>query len=100
MHFSEFFKHFLSSEPKNNIVIENILVSEQIKKLSDGINVLNTELQNQINLKHKDLLSQASCSSTLETQLVDIQNHVQSLHSGAEKIKRSVCLKRIFLLIY
>lgn len=63
---------------------------EQIKKLTDGVNVLNNELQSQINLKHKDLLSQASCSNTLEAELATIQRHVNSLHLGAQSIKRMV----------
>ncbi|XP_063217886.1 conserved oligomeric Golgi complex subunit 5 [Bacillus rossius redtenbacheri] len=90
----DFYKQYLNvkqkSELKSDIHIQGLSVAEQIKKLSDGISLLDKELQRQVLTKHEDLLSQATWVEKLEGVLAVMQGHVQSLLSGVERLRARV----------
>lgn len=85
----EFYSKFLVDSVKP-LVGENISVSDQVIRLTTGIEKLSKSLEKQVLSKHNDLLTQASHISDLETTLESVQSQVQSLLHGAEKLKERV----------
>lgn len=65
-------------------------ITEQVKKLSEGIDLLSTELQKQVLEKHNDLLQQASHATKLEGVLNIMNVHVRNLMANAEGLKTQV----------
>ncbi|XP_053612070.1 conserved oligomeric Golgi complex subunit 5 [Plodia interpunctella] len=85
----EFYSKFLEDNVKP-IVAENISVTEQVAKLTLGIEKLGKSLEQQVLSKHNDLLTQASHISDLETTLESIYSDVQSMLRSAENINDRV----------
>lgn len=85
----EFYSKFLVDTVKP-LVGENISVSDQVSRLTQGIEKLSKSLEKQVLAKHNDLLTQASHISDLETTLESVQSQVQGLLRGAEKLKDRV----------
>ncbi|CAH0399594.1 unnamed protein product [Chilo suppressalis] len=82
----EFYSKFLDETIKP-ISGETISVTDQVTKLALGIEKLGKSLERQVLAKHNDLLTQASHITDLETTLESVQNQVQNLLKGAEKLK-------------
>ncbi|XP_063539949.1 conserved oligomeric Golgi complex subunit 5 [Cydia strobilella] len=85
----EFYSKFLVDTVKP-LVGENISVSDQVARLTQGIEKLGKSLEKQVLAKHNDLLTQASHISDLETTLASVQSQVQGLLRSAEKLKDRV----------
>lgn len=85
----QFYSKFLVDNIKP-LISENISVTDQVNKLAKGIDKLNKSLEQQVLLKHNDLLTQASHITDLETSLASVQSQVQSLLHGAEKLQERV----------
>lgn len=64
--------------------------TEQIKKLSDGVETLSTELQTQVRQQHGALLSQASHAGKLTAALEVVNGHMTRLDAGAERLKTQI----------
>ncbi|CAK9805208.1 Conserved oligomeric Golgi complex subunit 5 [Anthophora plagiata] len=85
----EFFKQFFD-ESKKADVNQVLSVAQQINKLGQAIEILNTELQKQVLANHEDLLSQATWVEKLEGVLSIMQSHVQSLLSAVEHLRGKI----------
>ncbi|XP_076269956.1 conserved oligomeric Golgi complex subunit 5 four way stop [Rhynchophorus ferrugineus] len=81
----ELYGHFLKNNSKN--MSQSLALTEQIKKLGEGIDILNKELQKQVLENHDDLLRQANHATKLENVLNIMNNHIQSLFANAERIR-------------
>ncbi|PSN54614.1 Conserved oligomeric Golgi complex subunit 5 [Blattella germanica] len=90
----EFYKQFLPEEGKRNVkseaVIQTLAVADQLKKLTEGITLLDKELQRQVLANHEDLLSQATWVEKLESVLAVMQTHVQCLLSAVERLRNKI----------
>lgn len=87
----EFYNHFLkSSVSKNSSVLQALSISEQVKKLGEGIDLLSRELQKQVQEKHDDLLRQGNHATKLESVLSAMNGHVQNLFANAERLRNQV----------
>lgn len=65
-------------------------ISEQIKKLAEGVDLLSNELQSQVRQQHGALLSQARHAGKLSSALDIIDTHMSALQSGAERLKAQI----------
>lgn len=87
--FLEFFQSILN--PASKVVLNHSLtITEQVKKLGEGIELLSNELHKQILEKHDDLLQQANHANKLESVLNTMNIHVQSLMANADRLKLQV----------
>ncbi|XP_069674732.1 conserved oligomeric Golgi complex subunit 5 [Periplaneta americana] len=88
----EFYKQFLQKDVdiKNEAVSLGLSVTEQLKKLTEGITLLDKELQRQVLANHEDLLSQATWVEKLEGVLAVMQTHVQCLLSAVERLRTKI----------
>lgn len=71
----------------------SLSITEQVKKLAEGIEYITKELQKQVVEKHDDLLRQAHHANKLENILNTMNNHVENLCANADRLKLQVCLK-------
>lgn len=85
----EYFASFLQSGASSTLA-KSMTIAEQVKKLSDGIDLLSTELQMQVLENHQDLLLQANHANKLENVLNTMNYHVQNLYANAEKLKLQI----------
>lgn len=69
---------------------QSLAFTEQVKKLGEGIEILNKELQRQVLGNHDDLLRQASHASKLENVLNTMNVHIQNLFANAERLRTQV----------
>lgn len=65
-------------------------ISDQIKKLSEGVELLATELQSQVRQQHGALLTQASHAGKLTTALDAVNGHMTRLEAGADRLKAQI----------
>ncbi|XP_066994228.1 conserved oligomeric Golgi complex subunit 5 [Anabrus simplex] len=90
----EFYRQFLRKDSgediKNEAIIQGFSVAEQLKKLAEGISLLDKELQRQVLENHEDLLSQATWIEKLEGVLSVMQSHVQCLLSAVERLRTKI----------
>ena len=91
MRVSEFYKYFLKSGSKSSSVSQALTISEQVKKLGEGIELISRELQKQVLEKHDDLLRQGNHATKLENVLSTMNGHVQNLFANAERLRNQVC---------
>lgn len=89
---SEFYREFLSTDKPSDVesVSSTLSISEQIKKLTEGVEQLSSELQSQVRQQHGALLSQASHASTLKGALDAVNGHMSHLEAGAERLKAQI----------
>lgn len=73
-----------------NVSSSTLSISEQIKKLSEGVEQLSNELQSRVRQQHGALLSQASQASTLKSALDAVNGHMSHLEAGAERLKTQI----------
>lgn len=85
----EFYSKFLVDSTKP-IISDNISVTEQVNRLTQGIEKLSKSLETQVLAKHNDLLTQAINITDLESMLNTVRVQVQALLKGAEKLKERV----------
>lgn len=85
----EFYSKFLTNSVKP-LVGENLSVTDQVNKLTEGIERLGKTLEKQVLAKHNDLLTQASHITDLEVSLESVQTQVKSLLRGADTLKEQV----------
>uniref|UniRef100_A0A224X7W7 Conserved oligomeric Golgi complex subunit 5 n=1 Tax=Panstrongylus lignarius TaxID=156445 RepID=A0A224X7W7_9HEMI len=90
----EFLRHFIwkleNPGEEFDAICHTISVSEQLSKLSNGIALLDKELQRQVLDKHEDLVSQATWVEKLQGVLSIMHIHVQSLVSSVERVRLKV----------
>ncbi|KAJ3656220.1 hypothetical protein Zmor_015314 [Zophobas morio] len=86
----EFYKYFLKSGSKSSSVSQALTISEQVKKLGEGIELISRELQKQVLEKHDDLLRQGNHATKLENVLSTMNGHVQNLFANAERLRNQI----------
>lgn len=74
------------------ILNHSLTITEQVKKLGEGIELLSNELHRQILENHDDLLQQASHANKLESVLNIMNIHVQNLLANADRLRSQVSL--------
>lgn len=87
---AEFYKKFLTEDRVEERTATAMSFTEQIKKLSDGVETLSTELQTQVRQQHGALLSQASHAGKLTAALEVVNGHMTRLEAGAERLKTQI----------
>ncbi|XP_038221318.1 conserved oligomeric Golgi complex subunit 5 [Zerene cesonia] len=85
----EFYSKFLETTVKP-ITTDNISVTDQVTKLTEGINKLTKSLETQVLAKHNDLLTQASHISDLEIMLESVRTQEETLLRGTEGLAEGV----------
>ncbi|ERL92500.1 conserved oligomeric Golgi complex subunit 5 [Dendroctonus ponderosae] len=85
----EFYGQFLTHNSKA-ILSQSLAFTEQLRKLGEGIEILNRELQVQVLENHDDLLRQASHATKLENVLSTMNNHIQNLFANAERLRTQI----------
>lgn len=85
----EYFATFLQPGT-NSTLAKSMTIAEQVKKLSDGIDLLSKELQVQVFENRQDLLLQANHANKLDSVLNTMNFHVQNLFANAEKLKLQI----------
>ncbi|KAF4527765.1 hypothetical protein B566_EDAN016470 [Ephemera danica] len=71
-------------------ISRGLAVSEQLAKLTEGISLLDKELQHQVTDHYEDLLSQATWIEKLEGVLNIMQSHIQCLLSAVERLRGKI----------
>ncbi|RXG60114.1 Conserved oligomeric Golgi complex subunit 5 [Armadillidium vulgare] len=71
-------------------LIQGVVISEHLNKLSLGINKLEKEIENQVGSHYEDLLSHASGVETLEEVLNTMHERIQTLQAGVERLRARV----------
>ncbi|ETN59253.1 four way stop [Anopheles darlingi] len=85
----EFYRNFLAEKPSPELQL-TVAISDQIGKLSDGIEQLSTALQKQVREQYGALLSQAKHAGTLNASIESISSHIETLQFGAERLRRQI----------
>uniref|UniRef100_A0AAG5DIM5 Conserved oligomeric Golgi complex subunit 5 n=1 Tax=Anopheles atroparvus TaxID=41427 RepID=A0AAG5DIM5_ANOAO len=85
----EFFKNFLAEKPSPELQL-TVAISDQIGKLSEGIEQLSSALQKQVREQYGALLSQAKHAGTLNSSIESISSHIETLRFGAERLRRQI----------
>uniref|UniRef100_A0A6B2EG50 Conserved oligomeric Golgi complex subunit 5 n=1 Tax=Phlebotomus kandelakii TaxID=1109342 RepID=A0A6B2EG50_9DIPT len=87
----EFYQNFLREGVSQPVEVSKFFsYTEQINKLSEGLEALSTELQSQVREQHGALLSQASHAGKLDGTLGVVHGHMQSLVGAANRLKSHV----------
>jgi hypothetical protein len=73
-----------------NPLPQALTITEQVKKLGEGIELISRELQKQVLEKHDDLLRQGNHATKLENVLNIMNGHVQNLFANAERLRNQV----------
>lgn len=89
-YFTDFYRGFLSDNPNHSKGNSSIPFAEQIKKLSEGLEIISNELQSQVREQHGALLSQASHAGKLSSALECVCHHMERLQAGADRLKNQV----------
>uniref|UniRef100_A0A182KE97 Conserved oligomeric Golgi complex subunit 5 n=1 Tax=Anopheles christyi TaxID=43041 RepID=A0A182KE97_9DIPT len=85
----QFYKNFLADKPSPELQL-TVAISDQIAKLSDGIEQLSSALQKQVREQYGALLSQAKHAGTLNASIESISSHIETLRFGAERLRRQI----------
>ncbi|XP_018320552.1 conserved oligomeric Golgi complex subunit 5 [Agrilus planipennis] len=85
----DFYKKYIYPEEKSDFP-ETLTIAEQVKKLGEGIELLNRELQKQVCENYDDLIRQANHANKLEAVLNTMSEHVQNLFGNADRIKAQI----------
>ncbi|XP_053675589.1 conserved oligomeric Golgi complex subunit 5 [Anopheles nili] len=85
----EFYKNFLADKPSPELQL-TVAISDQISKLSEGIEQLSSALQKQVREQYGVLLSQAKHAGTLNSSIDSISSHIETLRFGAERLRRQI----------
>uniref|UniRef100_A0A4Y0BMS0 Conserved oligomeric Golgi complex subunit 5 n=2 Tax=Anopheles funestus TaxID=62324 RepID=A0A4Y0BMS0_ANOFN len=85
----EFYKNFLGEKPSPELQL-TVAISDQIAKLSEGIEQLSSSLQKQVREQYGALLSQAKHAGTLNASIESISSHIETLRFGAERLRRQI----------
>jgi hypothetical protein len=85
----ETYKHFLSDSFDSQTIssMHGMTINEQIIKITNGIEILNKNLNSLVCDKYEDLLAQSTKIETLEDVLKVIQTKIQSLLTALERIR-------------
>ncbi|GAB0090981.1 Conserved oligomeric Golgi complex subunit 5 [Sergentomyia squamirostris] len=88
----EFYQNFLRDGVSSQQTEASKFFSytEQINKLSEGLEALSTELQSQVREQHGALLSQASHAGKLDGSLGVVHRHMESLVAAGNRLKNHV----------
>ncbi|XP_011308530.1 conserved oligomeric Golgi complex subunit 5 isoform X2 [Fopius arisanus] len=86
----KFFRQFLAPESKQNDATKLLTVAQQLKKLTEALEVLDTEIHKQVLTNHEDLLSQVTWVEKIEGVLSIMHTHVQSLLSAVERLRSKI----------
>ena len=85
----ETYKYFISDsfDSKTITSLHGMTINEQIIKITNGIDLLNKSLHSLVCNKYEDLLTQSAKIDNLEEVLKIIQNRINSLLVGVQRIR-------------
>lgn len=87
----DFFRIFLDDDQEAKANLSSVMtVTEQIAKLSEGLEQVSSQLQNQVRSQYGALLSQANHAGRLNAAIGSISGHIDSLQAGAERLKKQI----------
>ncbi|XP_049793255.1 conserved oligomeric Golgi complex subunit 5 [Schistocerca nitens] len=89
----EFYKQFINKKKTGDELSaakQGMVVADQLKKLTEGIALLDKELQQQVLGNLEELLSQANWVEKLEDVLTTMFPHVQGVLSSVERLRTQV----------
>lgn len=89
---ADYLKKFTLSDLKSDLEA-SLTITEQVKKLGEGIKYITKELQQQVLEKHDDLLRQAHHANKLEKILSTMNTNVENLFANADRLKLQVNLE-------
>ncbi|KAL3282359.1 hypothetical protein HHI36_005545 [Cryptolaemus montrouzieri] len=87
---SDFYRNFLDKNNSQSDISKYMSISEQVKKLGQGIDMITKELQKSVLDKHEDLLKQANHATKLENILSMMNGHVHNLVANAERLRTQI----------
>lgn len=85
--FPDFFKYFLSGKETEP---PTLALSDQIRKLSEGLETINSELQSQIRLQNPTLLKNAVSGNRLNKNLNTLSSEFQKLQERMGVLKKQI----------
>lgn len=88
--FTEFYKNFIKDGGPDTSITSKFPFSEQISKLTAGLELISNELKNQVRDQHGALLSQASHAGRLDNSLNCVDVHMKTLMDGATRLTKQV----------
>ncbi|CAO1437696.1 unnamed protein product [Diamesa hyperborea] len=83
----EFFANFLESKDKPET---NLSFAEQIKKLSDGLDLISAELKQKIRQDYPKLIQNSSQAGKLMVALESLTVHMTQLQNSVDQLKKQV----------
>ncbi|XP_055614353.1 conserved oligomeric Golgi complex subunit 5 [Uranotaenia lowii] len=87
----DFFKIFLENQQDaQQKLLTTMTITDQISRLSAGLEQISTHLQSQVRGQYGALLSQANHAGRLNAAIGSISGHIESLQSSAERLKKQV----------
>ncbi|XP_065074858.1 conserved oligomeric Golgi complex subunit 5 [Ochlerotatus camptorhynchus] len=87
----EFFRIFLEDRQDAKTDLSTTMtITEQIAKLSDGLEQVSSHLQTQVRGQYGALLSQANHAGRLNTAISSISGHIDSLQHSADRLKKQI----------
>lgn len=89
--FSDFFRIFLEDRQDAKTELSTTMtITEQIARLSDGLEQVSSHLQTQVRGQYGALLSHANHSGRLNTAISSISGHIDSLQHSADRLKKQI----------
>lgn len=86
---SKLYEHFADQDfdPKARLNLDNLDLNEQILKISDAIELLNSELNELLSGNYKELIDRTRKINELEAKFDNVQKNVLNLLSVLDKLK-------------
>lgn len=86
---SKLYEHFSDRtfDPKSRLNVENLDLNEQILKISDAIELLNSELNDLVSGNYKELIDRTKKINELEFKFENVQKNVLNLLKVLDKLK-------------
>ncbi|CAG9811344.1 unnamed protein product [Chironomus riparius] len=85
----DFLKNFLHNENSSS-TSQNLSFPEQIKKLTDGLDLISTELKQKIRHDYPNLIKNSANASKLMVALESLNDDLDQLHTGVDSLKTNV----------
>lgn len=85
--YAPFLKEDFDVQSHVSQLVQGMLITEHLNKLTLGLNCLEREIENQVGSHYEDLLSQATGVETLEDVLNTMHTRIQTLLAGVERLR-------------
>lgn len=85
--YAPFLKENFDVQSHVSQLVQGMLITDHLNKLTLGLNCLEREIENQVGSHYEDLLSQATGVETLEDVLNTMHTRIQTLLAGVERLR-------------